>query len=182
MEIPHAGGTKRVKSSRNKGKLPEYLRKTLLKAVEKRNLERSKVALGDILSANEDAFGEKSSPLRCAVQEYWYNVKRSSIRSYCRLLSSLNVPKSQTTLRLLQEDAEGRLPSPDISVVSEDDDADDGFFLSSLFENKLDITSNTMTPITPQPVDPPSAVLPRPTVLSFSSPSTLSPPAQGTHH
>eukprot|EP00980_Cylindrotheca_fusiformis_P026502 scaffold16306_cov113-Cylindrotheca_fusiformis.AAC.2 len=157
-------------------KIPRVMERLFLLAVEKRNLPRANVVLSEILDANQDTFGAKSSPQRHAIQEYWYNVKRRSIRSYCRLLSSFGVPKSGTTLRLLQE--EGLIESADNSVVSEEYGRDDGFLSS--FE-KLAINTNTPTTNNKEDrrliaVDAP------PAVLSFSSPSTLSPAPNGTHH
>jgi hypothetical protein len=164
-------------------KVPEVLCRTLLKAVERRDLPRDAVDLSDIFSSNEDTFGYKSTPMRRAVQEYWYNVKRRSIRSYSKLLSKFGVVHSDTTLRLLQE--EGRVPSPDTSTASSfgrgDDRSDD---LAASFE-QLDISSpvqevpaapaiNTSTPVPavrPTALFPPSP--PQATNLSFINPPQM---------
>lgn len=163
-------------------KLDPIVEKALLLAIEKQNQPRTNIVLLDLCDANSDLFGEKGTKQRRDVQMYWNNIRRRSIRSYCKLLERWGVKMNDTTASLLQE--EGRCPSPDSSTtmsgesfcddeeVNEDDcNVDD---ICGELNKSLSLGSCT-TPIARHhvqqiPTHPPSTLLPQ---MSSNSDSNM---------
>lgn len=131
----------------------DFVKRTLCQKVESLGTPRQEASLDEICQQGPVTFGDPASDKRKKVQEWWYNVRRRKIRSYCRLLDHHKVPYSTWTANELT--CHGREPSLDVGINSDDEfDEENGDFSST---SEDDVPS------------PPSPETRSPTLVEFST-------------